>query len=82
MFSMSVKGRQMGTFDWFIGDCLVLARHREIPASLIWSIQWRELARKYLSIENAGYRRGIPNFILRFLLQNYTRSASSTSSLV
>ena len=36
------KARRMDPFDWFIGDCLILARCREIPSGLIRRIQWRE----------------------------------------
>ena len=36
------KGRRMDVFDWFIGDGLILACYREIPASLIWRIQLQE----------------------------------------
>ena len=56
------KGRQLGTFYWFIGDCLILARCREIPTSLIWRIQckntiWRAGKKGFMGED--GYRRGI-----------------------
>ena len=62
------KGRRMGAFDWFIGSCLIfIARCREILASLIPRVQWRDFIRiagKKELIEEDGHRRGIQNFIL------------------
>ena len=67
------KGRQMDTFDWFINNRLILACCREILASFNGeNFIWR--AGKKGFIEKDGYRKGIQNFILQFLLQNFISS--------
>ena len=76
MLSMSIKHRKGGridAFDWFIGDSLILARCKEIPASFNGENFIGKAGKKGF-IEEDGYRKGIRNLILRFLLQNFVSS--------
>lgn len=80
MFRMSIKHpkeKRMGVFDWFTDNYLFLTRCREIPASFIQRVQWQDFSQragKKGFIKEDRNRRGIQNFILQFLLQNFSSS--------